>query len=397
MRQIVCPAIVCVFLIAVAVLVSDAQTVSVTIDMPGDLNFVHIPVSVPGLDTVANVYQALGRPLLLIYYDTDQSQFKSYSEPANTPSDPVNIALEPFMGFLVLPSPDSPRQVTFEGTLPEPQVQLVKGRDGVNLIGLPLDPGTGQAKFAQFSEVQDLDVNILLVVGMDANGKFQSYPPVDLPVRAGESVLLIVSNDTLLDFEATPDTGTPPPTGALPLLMVHGFNGHSHNFDTIRERLVEDGYPSEWLYAIELVPNNAACDPGHVTQIHDMAEKMVQETGSEHIDFLGHSNGGTDGMSYMRYGEGAKRVRNWVSIGGADNFTCESSFGTPPSDPTPGGDTLYTSIYSIDDRVVPNAASIMEGARNIAVSGISHIELLFDETVYRFILGGLQGNGLNSN
>ncbi len=202
------------------------------------------------------------------------------------------------------------------------------------------------------------------------------------------------SRDTGENIEKPPSEEYP----KSPVLMVHGLNGSSSNFNKIKQGLIEHGYPSTWLYAIDLVPDNSTCDPGHVEQIHTMVEKIVQETGFQRIDLLGHSNGGMDNMNYMRYNNGTQRVRNWVSIGGANNFTCEGAFGQlAPSDPTPGDNVLYTSIYSTTDNLVPTNVSILKGSRNLSVSGVSHINLLFDTNVFQFILEALQGKGLNNN
>ena len=275
----------------------------------------------------------------------------------------------------------------------------------------------------------------------------------------------------------------------LPVLMVHGLGGSHSNWDSIRIGLVEAGYDIDLLFTIDTVPNTSTCDPGHVHMIYEKVEQIVRETGYDQVDVIGHSNGGTDLMNYMRYSNGTRRVRNWVSIGGANNFRCRVSFINPPQqvlpvpqqplyptlqdtfpigwdplpppwvptdlnddgvlersymdvakanklrdfrlpgisygppvgDPwTPGQTTLYTSIYSVDDEVVANEDSKLEGGRNIAVgshppeddpdyaaglveyepipNGVGHIQLLSEDTVVLpLIIEALQGNGANDN
>ena len=364
-----------------------AESVSFTLTLHEELNFVHIPVQDPDIQTIADVYRAFGGAgdvLVLIYYDTGQGGFRSYTEPFNSPTDPVNVPLQPFMGLIAFMAPGTSKQVTFVGTAwPDAPLPLV---EGVNLIGLP----AGDPRIQSFSDLMELNPSILAVVGQNEAGELKGYPGIDLPIRLGQSFIVVVSSDTTLRLSTAASS-------IVPLLMVHGLGGRSTNFDTIKRRLVENGYPEEWLFAIDLVPNNTTCDPGHVDQIHDMVESIVQSTGFERIDLLGHSNGGTDNMNYMRYSNGTERIRNWVSIGGANDFACQHVFGPPPEDPTPGDQVLYTSIYSTDDKIVPNEASILEGARNIAVSGVSHVGLLFNEQVFQLILEALQGNGLNDN
>ena len=214
------------------------------------------------------------------------------------------------------------------------------------------------------------------------------------------SLLVVAGFSCSSDVERTePEPDDEPDTYTkLPLLMVHGLNGRSSNFDTIKQRLVDAGYPQDLLFTIDLVPNNSVCDPGHVEQIENRVEEILRQTGFDRIDLLCHSNGGTDSMNYMRYSNGIQCVRNWVSIGGSSNFECSKNFAEPPPrDATPGSNVLYTSIYSTADKIVPNGASVLDGGRNIVVSGISHVDLLFSESVFDHIWDGLQGNGSNEN
>ena len=181
----------------------------------------------------------------------------------------------------------------------------------------------------------------------------------------------------------------------MPVLMVHGLYGNKYNFSTLKIRLIKAGYPSSWLYAINLVPNDTMCDPSHVDQIHTAVEKIIMETGAAQVDLIGHSSGGLDNLNYMRYSSGRQYIRNWIALGSPLHINCRPSFQMPPEDMTPGDQTLYTSIYSTTDGVVPPSLSILDGARNIELSGISHGALLTNKEAFQYILQALHGAGLN--
>jgi len=181
----------------------------------------------------------------------------------------------------------------------------------------------------------------------------------------------------------------------VPILMVHGLGGSSAGWSTMISRLKSNGYDSRLLYTIDMQDNSVMCAESHITQISDKIEEIVSETGSTQVDVIGHSRGGTDLYAYVRYGNGVNRVRNWISLAGANNYNCNSTYGTPPSDPTPGSQTLYTSIWSPDDGLVSEAWSVIDGANDIEVAGVSHLQFPTSATVFPYVLNALQGTGLN--
>ena len=184
----------------------------------------------------------------------------------------------------------------------------------------------------------------------------------------------------------------------IPILMVHGLGGNSSSWYFVKARLKANGYPAKLLFTINMQDNYVLCAKSHVEQISDKIEEIVATTGYSQVDVIGHSRGGLNLYDYMLFGNGIYRVRNWVSIGGANNAYC-FIYGHYIGDPTPGN-VLYTSIYSLADRAVKPYLAIIKGARNIPIDksrNVSHISLLFDPLVFAYILEGLQGMGLNGD
>lgn len=180
----------------------------------------------------------------------------------------------------------------------------------------------------------------------------------------------------------------------VPILMIHGMGGNSTNWNTMKQRLRDNGYEDRLLYTIDMVNNGSLCSENHVTQISNKVEDIVLESGFERIDVMGHSRGGLNLYNYMRFDNGTNRVRNWISLGGS-NHMCSTLYGPSPSDPTPGDQTLYTSIYSLTDELVAPEIAIIEGARNISIEKASHFTLIRNAEVFSYVLETLQGNGLN--
>lgn len=179
----------------------DSQT-TWTMELQSGLNLIHVPLDDPRIETIADVYQIIGEGAqLLVVFDTTRGIFLSYSEPFNSPSDPANIPVQPYTGMIAVMS--APSTVTFEG---EPyantDVPLFRGKEGINLMGLPVnDPRVNTT-----SDLLALDGSIVAVVGMDDQGRFQSYPVVDLNVSGGQALLVITSTDTALELSGKPWT-----------------------------------------------------------------------------------------------------------------------------------------------------------------------------------------------
>jgi triacylglycerol lipase len=182
----------------------------------------------------------------------------------------------------------------------------------------------------------------------------------------------------------------------VPILMVHGLGGASGSWYLVIQRLKSNGYDDSLLYTIDMVDNYSLCSENHITQISNKVEEIVSETGFNRIDVIGHSRGGSNLYDYMRFDNGPNRVRNWISLGGANNKVCLTNWGQAPADPTPGNQTLYTSIYSLTDEIVTPELAIIDGARNIAVDNVSHFSLTLDDDVFSHVLAALQGTGLNN-
>ena len=211
-----------------------------------------------------------------------------------------------------------------------------------------------------------------------------------------------------------------------PVLMVHGYGaGADITFRTIRERLIEDCWPPEYLYAPDF-DDILGCNPEHGEEIAVWVRDLKARTGRDKVDILAFSMGALDARYYIKYLCGYRHVRDFVSLAGANHgsfwgcnmvgHTCggqQMCRGLRPDawrenpfladlndcDETPGEDILYMSIWSPGDEIVlPPESAILDGARNIQLEHpIGHAGSFLEEEPYHWIKIGLDGGGENNN
>ncbi|PWI47578.1 hypothetical protein CEE45_11030 [Candidatus Heimdallarchaeota archaeon B3_Heim] len=188
----------------------------------------------------------------------------------------------------------------------------------------------------------------------------------------------------------------------------------------------EDGRPKTALYAYDFDDKFNCSYQANINNAHKIkqwVDDILNETGAEKIDLVGHSMGGMSSRYYIKFLDGIDTVDDYVSLGsphhGNPNYHCgregvkEIALILNVGDETPGGvlnDTLgirfdpiwieenityngahilgnisYSSIYSPDDGLCPDTSSPLDGAHNISVPNVPHSFLTEDWSVYKHV------------
>ncbi len=205
-----------------------------------------------------------------------------------------------------------------------------------------------------------------------------------------------------------------------PVVFVHGFTGSSSSYDDMKQWLVGQGWPANYLFAIQY-SDTTGSNVKNAYELQSFIKNVIRQTKASKVDIVAHSMGGLSTRYYVKYLDGAQKVDDVITLGSPHHGTNSSYFGlwtegaremVPGGaflndlnsvDETPNGSDSasviqYTSIYSSADTVInPYTSSIIDGANNVEISGVSHSGLLTASSVRPLILNGLQDGGQNSN
>lgn len=204
-----------------------------------------------------------------------------------------------------------------------------------------------------------------------------------------------------------------------PVVMVHGYTGSSSSYDSMKDWLMSEGWPESHLHAIQY-SNTTGSNIPNAEELSQFIDQVLKKTKADKVDIIAHSMGGLSTRYYIKNLDGSK-VDDVITLGSPHHGTDSAYFGwftegaremMPGStfltelnsgDESPDGtDTSsviqYTSIYSSSDTVInPYTSSILDGARNVEISGVSHNGLLTSTVPRPYILEGLNDGGANSN
>jgi len=176
----------------------------------------------------------------------------------------------------------------------------------------------------------------------------------------------------------TPNQATAATT-RTPVIFVHGLGGTASNFTYIESYLSRQGWASNERYAIEL-PSKSGNQLLNAATISRKVDEVLAQTGSQKVNIVAHSMGGANSLYYILNNGGLSKVDKLVTIGGANRLTTSRA---------PEG-IKVTSIYTINDQIVSNQLSMLDGANNIRVFGMAHIGLLYSPSVSALITTALE-------
>ncbi|WP_438946712.1 alpha/beta fold hydrolase [Sediminibacterium sp.] len=157
-------------------------------------------------------------------------------------------------------------------------------------------------------------------------------------------------------------------TQNTPIVFVHGFLGSGDTYATQFQRFTENGYLPSQLYAFDW--NSVGARNNTIAQLDSFIAKVLEKTGAEQINLVGHSAGGGIGYSYLNDAVRALKVANYVHIG--------SSRQAKPAGKN--GEVRTLNIFSLGDKVAKG--DLIPGAVNIQQTDNDHYEVATSESTF---------------
>lgn len=168
-------------------------------------------------------------------------------------------------------------------------------------------------------------------------------------------------------------------TNPVPVLLVHGLGGNSNGWNSYKRHLISAGFPENLIYTVDL--SGSLCTD-FTAKIHDTVNTIIDLTGFEKIDCVGHSRGARNIMQYIANDEGLDKIRNFVSV---DGYLC--GCGDLPAEVI--GDIKYTSIvgYLGDCAKISGSDIVSTGKKYLSM--LDHAAMITDSAVWQLIDVGI--------
>jgi hypothetical protein len=196
--------------------------------------------------------------------------------------------------------------------------------------------------------------------------------------------------------------------GRLPIVMVHGYFSNRGYFGPLVRALERRGVGP--IFAPNFLSAFATIEQ-FVEQLAQRIEHIVQSTGQPQVILVCHSMGGLAARAYI-CAHGAARVKKLITIASPHNGTVHARFGAGPNarqmmlasefladlcrrEGQNGPDCGVTSIYTPHDNLVaPQDTSRLPWARNIAIPGRGHVDILASDRLVAIVAKELKECGV---
>jgi hypothetical protein len=202
----------------------------------------------------------------------------------------------------------------------------------------------------------------------------------------------------------------PSACGRIPIVMVHGYFSNRGYFGPLVRALEARGVGP--IFA----PNFAAAFATievFVEQLGAEIDRIAAATGQPQVILVCHSMGGLAARAYL-CAHGSARVKKLITIASPHNGTVHARFGAGPNarqmmqaseflgvlckrEGEKGPECGVTSIYSPHDNLVaPQDTSRLPWARNIAVPGRGHVDILSSDRLAAIVMKELLDCGVTA-
>ena len=200
------------------------------------------------------------------------------------------------------------------------------------------------------------------------------------------------------------------PSGRVPIILVHGYFSNRGFFRWLVRALEARGvgpiFTPDFVAAFATIERFAE-------DLHREIERIAATTAQAQVVLICHSMGGLAARAYL-CAHGSARVRKLVTIASPHNGTVQARFGAGPSatqmrqgsrflaglseqEDRRGPPCALTSVYSPHDNLVaPQDSARLAWARNIAIPGCGHIDILGSELLADIVVEELREAGVEA-
>ncbi|CAM04442.1 triacylglycerol lipase [Saccharopolyspora erythraea NRRL 2338] len=182
-----------------------------------------------------------------------------------------------------------------------------------------------------------------------------------------------------------------------PIVFVHGYRGQAATWDDMKSKFAASGYAQDRLHAFEYpagISNAQAAE-----RLDAYVGDVLAKTRASKVDVVSHSMGALNSRHWMKFLGGADVVDDWVGLGAPNHGTdtarlcadvaCQemrpgSEFlNALNADDETHGAANYGNFWSDCDGVVqPARSAVLEGATNVRVGCVHHVDLVRNREVY---------------
>ena len=170
---------------------------------------------------------------------------------------------------------------------------------------------------------------------------------------------------TALVFVTTgckPAVPIPNPNNYRPIVFVHGMAGSADQFELQAMRFASNGYPAEYISGFEYDTTMTSIDAWfYVENLNKHINDVLEETGADQVDLLGHSMGTMVSQDYLSFDKYAAKVAHYVNIDGQ------------VKDSLPGG-VPTLALWAEFSVVGGDGTREIVGARNILLPKTTHVQ-----------------------
>lgn len=202
-----------------------------------------------------------------------------------------------------------------------------------------------------------------------------------------------------------------PPTTAsdrIPVVLVHGYYSNRGYFRKLVRSLEARGAAPVFTPCFTSI---FASIERFAAELQVEIERICAATGAAQVVLVCHSMGGLAARCYLSR-HGSSRVRKLVTIASPHDGTVLARFGGGENgrqmrrgsrflaalrehEGTRGPGCAATSLYSPQDNLVaPPRSSVLPWARNVALAGLGHVEILRSGELARLVENELRESGV---